>query len=133
MVPPNNMNDPQARLLAAVLNELGDRPTKTLGEALGLDGSQGTRIANGGRALSIDDVIRYETFFDLPAGAILRAAGLIADVTDARTAIAADRALTPGQREVVLDAYDSAVRRSDKERSARTASKSPTTPKTRSH
>ncbi len=127
-------------MIAAVAHELGDRPFKRVAEALGLDPSQATRIFKMERSLSLGEIVTLEKFFGLPPGGLFLSAGLALTATDVPTAVAADPLLTQQNREVVMDAYESAVRRSISEaaskvraRSDRAAKRSPTTPKTRAH
>lgn len=94
----------------AIRESLGDRSQAWLATQLGIDQSVISRIISGQiQELAVDRVAEIEKVLDLTPGALLRAAGYVADTIGVRDAITADKQLTPEQKRTLRNVYDLAI------------------------
>lgn len=85
-----------------------------IADALGTDQPTVSRWARGARRPPLDALPVIEQLCRVPKGTILRRAGYVEDVDDldVRAAIMADPRLPDIAKQMLADAYDSAVKRS---------------------
>ena len=87
--------------------------THDLAERLEVSPPTITRWENGARAPSLDLLPRFDALLDRPRGEVLRLAGYVEDRPgDVPTAINADPHLSKMAKQILIDTYSSAVRRS---------------------
>ena len=82
---------------------------EVVAEALGVDQPTVSRWESDKTRPSLEQINAFEKAVGRPKGFCLIAAGYVEVPKTAREAIEADPSLEPGQRKVVLGAYDSAV------------------------
>jgi len=83
-----------------------------LAARLGVAQNTVSRWSTGDIEPSLDDIARIEDLCDVPRGVILRRAGYVVDARTADEMIAQDVRLDAAQRDLVLAAYRTALRRS---------------------
>ena len=85
---------------SAIKSALHGRTQQWLADAVGIDKSAVTRIIGGQmKDLTLARVVEIEQALELPRGALLRAAGYVAEVVTPEDAIAADSTLPRALRE----------------------------------
>lgn len=103
------------RAVGDVIRSLRGRgwSTQDLADRLGVSSPTITRWENGGRAPSLDVLPRFDTLLERPRGEVLRLAGYVEDRPgDVPAAIMADPHLSDMAKQILVDTYKSAVRRS---------------------
>jgi transcriptional regulator with XRE-family HTH domain len=83
-----------------------------LAARLGVAQNTVSRWSTGDIEPSLDDIARIEDLCGVPRGVILRTAGYVVDPQTADEMIAHDVRLDPAQRDLVLSAFRTALRRS---------------------
>lgn len=76
-----------------------------IGDALGITQGEVSQMVTGKRLPSIDQMLSIEAALDVPAGYLMREAGIITDPVDVRSAVLADVHLSDEGREAVLAVY----------------------------
>ena len=90
------------RLGDAIKQELSGRSQRWLATELGIDPSVVTRIIKGQmQDVSVERVREIEAALNVPAGAILRRAGYVADDLSPEAALAADLSIPPQLRDLL--------------------------------
>lgn len=93
---------------SAIKSALHGRTQQWLADAVGIDKSAVTRIIAGQmKDLTLTRVIEIEDALEVPRGALLRAAGYVAEVATPEDAIASDTTLPVVARDLLLAAVAS--------------------------
>lgn len=87
----------------------------TLGARIGKPASYFTEWEKGRKGAQLDDIIRIEEALNLTRGSILRLAGFIDEPATVRDAIAGDPTIPESDRVVILEIYDGARKRAQRE------------------
>lgn len=82
----------------------------TLAAAVGVDQSTISRWIRGETQPSFEKLMRLEVAAGRPRGYVLRLAGMIEDGADVRQALLTDADLSPEVKEVLVAAYEAALR-----------------------
>lgn len=103
----------------AIKDALDQRPQSWLGEQLGVDPAQVSRIISGKLEVTTERLADIERALGVTPGTIFRAAGYVADNPTVIDAIVADKALTPEQKRTLRNVYELAIssRRQGRQRS----------------
>jgi transcriptional regulator with XRE-family HTH domain len=107
-------NAPRARDLAAAIRQTYEQAGMTqvrLAATIGASQAMVSRWARGEVAPDLDTIAAVEAACGAPRGHILRLAGYVDEVTDVVSAVLVDPALSPIQRDMLLDVYRGLLKR----------------------
>jgi transcriptional regulator with XRE-family HTH domain len=120
---------PQTRDLATAIRQTYEQAHITqvqLATAIGATQGMVSRWARGEVAPDLDTIAAIESCCGVPRGQVLRLAGYVAEVTDVQSAVRADPALSPVQRDMLIDIYRGFLKRKRSDPSANDSKAQPT-------